>query len=545
MSDTSNRWIQLLLAGLVLARSAVFVFWEQSSIDSNQAVIGLMAKHVSELRAFSAFMYGQNYMLAVEAWLAAPLFAVAGPSLVALKLPLLAINLAVALLLLKLLQRESELTPALAAIAAVFFVVPPPGTAVHLLRPSGGIVEPLLYVLLLWVTRRHSVYFGLVLGIGFMHREFTIYGVVALLILATTHGEGLEKQYLRRQLEALCIAAAVCLSIQVLSRYGSAMGPGTTFADLPRPESVIAQLASRFAFDWRAWPDGFASIATLHWPMLFGTAVNPVRAFEVETNVVQGLDGLSIVLAAAMLWAVIRIAARLVNEREWHRDYDFCAYLVLVGILSVTGYVVGHGGVIDLPRMRYDMLSILGAVGLAGWYLIVERARPLRLAWVSLILVWALVGAAAHAQLLSEYLLNTPDGGKQRIVQALKAEGIRYGFAGYRDAYVIAFLSDEEIIFASTNRVRIQSYQREVEENRGEAIRIARRRCAGGYLGTPGIYFCPVVPSAESGEQPRPQVEPIRRRGNPARRIAGARASRRNYREKIFYPGNLQRRLDP
>ena len=83
MSDTSNRWIQLLLAGLLPARSAVFVFWEQSSIDSNQAVIGLMAKHVSELRAFSAFMYGQNYMLAVEAWLAAPLFAVAGPSLVA------------------------------------------------------------------------------------------------------------------------------------------------------------------------------------------------------------------------------------------------------------------------------------------------------------------------------------------------------------------------------------------------------------------------------------------------------------------------------
>ena len=69
--------VALVLAALVVMRSAVFVFWSGSHFDSDQAVTGLMAKHLSELRAFPVFLYGQTYMLEVEAWLAAPLMAVA------------------------------------------------------------------------------------------------------------------------------------------------------------------------------------------------------------------------------------------------------------------------------------------------------------------------------------------------------------------------------------------------------------------------------------------------------------------------------------
>ena len=59
------------VALLTVARSAVFVFWEGAHFDANQAVIGLMAKHLAELRAFPLFMYGQSYQLAVESWLIA------------------------------------------------------------------------------------------------------------------------------------------------------------------------------------------------------------------------------------------------------------------------------------------------------------------------------------------------------------------------------------------------------------------------------------------------------------------------------------------
>ena len=82
---------------LTIARSAVFVFWPAAHFDSDQAVTGLMAKHLAELRAFPVFWYGQTYMLGVEAWLAAPLMALAGATVTALKLPLLAMNVAIAL----------------------------------------------------------------------------------------------------------------------------------------------------------------------------------------------------------------------------------------------------------------------------------------------------------------------------------------------------------------------------------------------------------------------------------------------------------------
>jgi hypothetical protein len=55
------------LAALVVVRSAVFVFAPASHFDSDQAVTGLMAKHLSELRALPLFWYGQTYMLGVEA----------------------------------------------------------------------------------------------------------------------------------------------------------------------------------------------------------------------------------------------------------------------------------------------------------------------------------------------------------------------------------------------------------------------------------------------------------------------------------------------
>src|SRR5215210_647435 len=137
--DRREWWLGVVIVGaVVLFRAGVVVLWEHAQFDSDQAVFGLMAKHLSELRALPVFMYGQNYILGVEAWLAGPLFAIAGPSVTALKLPLLAMNVATAVLLLRVFTREVKLRPLLAVVATLFFALPAAGTAARLVDASGG-----------------------------------------------------------------------------------------------------------------------------------------------------------------------------------------------------------------------------------------------------------------------------------------------------------------------------------------------------------------------------------------------------------------------
>src|SRR5436309_3364171 len=103
-----------LAVGLVLLRAAAFVFWEGISFDSDQAIVGLMAKHLSEFRTFPLFFYGQNYMLGVQAWIIAPFFWIARPSVAVMRVPLVILNVVAAVLLMRGITANMRLTPGIA-----------------------------------------------------------------------------------------------------------------------------------------------------------------------------------------------------------------------------------------------------------------------------------------------------------------------------------------------------------------------------------------------------------------------------------------------
>ena len=188
--DDGMRWrvALALAAGIITLRALVFVLFEQSYFDADQAVFGLMALHLSEARAFPLYMYGQGYMLAVSVWLAAPFVLALGPTVAALKLPLLGLNLVAAGLLLRGLVRDSRLSPWLALLASLPFVLAPVVPTSRLLEHQGGVIEPFVWILLLWVLRSRPLLLGLVAGLGYENREFTAYGLVALAFVAVLEG---------------------------------------------------------------------------------------------------------------------------------------------------------------------------------------------------------------------------------------------------------------------------------------------------------------------------------------------------------------------
>jgi len=487
-----RRIVLAIVVVLVVARSAVFVFVPGSHFDSDQAVTGLMAKHVSEGRAFPVFWYGQAYLLSVEAWLAAPVMLVAGSSVTALKLPLLAINCIIAVLLVRLFEREAGVRPGLAAIAASFFVLPSPITAAHLLMANGANIEPFLYVLLLWVLRRRPVWLGIVLGIGFLNREFTIYGAIALVLIQAMRGAFRTRDAWIRAAVMFAVAAGVWIAVQALHRYASAAGPGTTIADLYTglPSNNLLEIVRRTCLAPGAMVRGIGALFTSHWPELFGLEPQRLTDFGIESTTRQGCPGAAWLLIGVIGIPLVRVAAAVARERGWAPQYDVCAYLILVALLSAIGYVAARCGQVNFYTMRYELLSLLGACALAAWYLAVERARTLRLAWIALASLVIGVSLAAHARLIGEYLTAPPVPAKQLLIEQLDARGVRYGFADFWVAYYVTFMTRERVQLAANDAVRIRTYNRIVDAHRAEAVRVSRTPCGGGVQVTPAFWFC-------------------------------------------------------
>ena len=84
----------LILIGMAIVRF-VILFVSQTHVTSDEAIIGLMAKHILEGRYFPFYFYGTSYnaSCAWEAYLAVVPFAIAGVGVVALKIPTVLLSL--------------------------------------------------------------------------------------------------------------------------------------------------------------------------------------------------------------------------------------------------------------------------------------------------------------------------------------------------------------------------------------------------------------------------------------------------------------------
>ncbi len=498
-----ERWIVLAAAvAIVAGRSAVFLIWPQSYFDSDQAIVGLMAKHLSELRAFPVFLYGQQYMLGVEAWLAAPLFALVGPSATALKLPLLAINLWIAVFLIRTLERDTGLRPAVAGLAALPVILPSVMMAAVFVDASGGSLEPYLWILLLWATRQHPIRCGAVLGIGFLNREFTIYGFAALLCIDLLDRTLLPRQGALRRLTTVAVAGAAYAVVEILKRFSSAAGPGTSIDHVFGRANNLAELAARTCFSGETLWTGLQALPAVHWTAVLGTGVYPLATFSIESTVRQGFAGSSWLPAVAVALAIAGIAQALLRRsattggqapprQPMPAAPRFAVYLILVGLFSPAGYILGRCGVVSLYSIRYDLLSLLGIVGVSAWFLSTRPPRPLLVAWSAVFAAWLLVVAVPHARLAVEYVRHRPIPAKERLIDELRTRQIRYGKADYWLAYYIDFMTNEQMIFAAESPQRILMYNDIVAAHAGEAVRLSRRRCDGGIALIPGVYQCP------------------------------------------------------
>jgi hypothetical protein len=471
----------LVAVALVLFRSLVWTFWEQSDFDSDQAISGLMAKHLAELRAFPLMFYGQQYMLAVEAWLTAPFFALFGVSVLTLRLPLIAINIVVACLLIATLVRDAGLTPRAALLASLFFLVPPPVAASRLVEAASNI-ESFLYVLLLWLTRANPIAFGLIAGVGFLHREFTAYAVSAIVLLEVLYGTFFSSINLKGKAIAFAEFVGVGLVVRALMNRGDLLGPGT--ANTLPPEVLNSQPGFWLAhFCWNP----SALLPNLRWlvrenlGVLLGWRVGPLSDYARST----------LTIGHAWVWVpVVALVAAAALAKGGRAPADapsapgtsvlrhggiprtaFPAFLAIVGVQAIVVYAFMTCVVQDGTLVRFTLLGLLIPVALTA--MVLRSGAPvLQTIAVVAVLAWTAPSATDNVRLLTEYVSRPPQADYRNFANFLEREGVKYGRAPYWTAYQIDFLTNERVILGSFEKVRINEYEDAVNRHAAQSTAV-------------------------------------------------------------------------
>lgn len=478
-----------LAAALVLARAFLFIVFEEAQLDADQAVYGLMAKHLASLQAFPLYAYGQRYMLAVSVWLAAPFVALFGCHVWAIKLPLLFINLAVAGLLVTRLARETGLAPLTALAVSLPFVFPPVGAAARLLEHAGGNVEPFLWISLLWILRYRPIPFGLVAGVGFLNREFTAYGIAGVLLVEAIEGRLLTRGSLRAKLRAGLAFAAVAALVHFLAPFST-----NAFGLAPQVR-------------WKGWPGVLGRLGALITllPSLYGVRSTPLSAFTVESRLMVGWSVAALPAVVVLAAVAVRAGLRF-RDRPPLREIVLPLYLASVGALAVAAYaLLGRGGG-DPTYLRYLLLALLFPIGLFALFFRLEPRRGWRVGAMAALLVWAASSAADQARVLTEYARRPPPHAFRTLAEHLEKRGIAYGVADYWTAYPVTFLSSERVRLASSSLNRIPEYETLFEGHRDQAVRILEPPCQAG---TKVAGWCVVGPPAPPGPPTaRPPEEP-------------------------------------
>ena len=499
MSPRAHLWTaSALLAGAVLLRAFPFVWWPGTHFDSDQAVVGLMAKHIGEGRAWPLFYYGQHYMLGVEAYLAAPVMWAVGPTVTALKAPLVLINIAAVLVLLRLLVRDARLSPWAALVAALPIALPSAVMAARTTEANGGNVEPWLYVLLLWCLRARPFAFGTLLGVGMLHREFTAYGAAALIVMDALAWPGVAswRTYTAARLRHWAIAGVAWVATRAvassLEPFASAFGTGTRGDDPALLLAVVDTIGGRLCFAPETWPTRATLLVTDHLPRIVGGIGAPLRDYGVLSGVFSGQPGLG-------AWVAALTVAGLASG-AWHwwtrrpalpggEPPHLGGYLVLVGGISTVVYGFATCSDIRVETLRYNLLGIMVPIGAVTMALQTWPQAAVRAGFGAAVALWCALNTADVVALTREYQrARQPVDQRQAVADALVARGIVSAQAPFRTAYHVTFLAQERVRVAATDVSRIHAYVVEVGRTFGPTI--ADGACAGGEPLPSGQFLC-------------------------------------------------------
>ncbi|MFF5171943.1 DUF423 domain-containing protein [Micromonospora sp. NPDC000089] len=445
--------------------------------NSDEATMGLAALHIARGEDFPVFFYGQEYMGVLEAYLAAPLVALAGPSVLALRLPLLALYAVFLLLAWRLTRRLGGdrwfalLVVGLLALGSDRIVKNQliAGGGYPELNPIGAGLALLTLSLAtrtagrrLWRYAAFGLLTGLVLWVDPLLLPYLL-GFLGVLLAAA-----------RR---ALCGRAGLLLAAATLLGAAPLLGHSLTH----RRNPVTAILAAGGADATAPWADRLHGGLVLGPPLGMGLCA-PSECATWQLWWAVALPVLLLLASLSAWYALCRRpapGAATVREPETAPSLRVGAAAVrLALVLGAVGTLVAYtvssaAGLTPVESSRY--LSCLGLALPALLWPLWQAARGVAAGWLRVVAVGtlvALVGTAvvATAGAIGRVPVQRAEEQRHRaLVEALRDRDVRYVYGEYWTCNRLVFVTGEQIRCAVVDERlrpghdRLSAYRQAVE----------------------------------------------------------------------------------
>ncbi len=417
--------------------------------NADEAVVGLMARHILAGR-WPTFFYGQAYMGSLDATLVAGVFALLGPSVTGIRLVQIALYLGTVLTTMMLARRVSGSQGA-ALATGLLMAVPTLNVTLYTTASLGGygealLIGNLLFLLALRIAEDEGAQawpwelWGLLAGLGFWAFGLTlIYIIPTGLLLAGRAWQRRVEGRIPRNLALAAAAALVGGAPWLIWAWGRGVGP------------LMAELLG-------------SAIAG-------ATPGEPLRAvFSHIINLL--LFGITVTFGLRPPWAVRPLAAvllplavlfwlaALAGMRSWlpRSGQARVAWRLMLGMVAtlLIGFVLTPFGADPSGRYFLPLWIPLAVVGGAFVADLGRRGRrPLALAGLLGILLFHLWGTVEAARRQPPGITTQFDpvtwidhSYDEALVSFLQEQGETRGYTNYWVAYPLAFLSDEELIYA-------------------------------------------------------------------------------------------------
>jgi hypothetical protein len=416
-ADTHRRWLIVILTLAFVLRAAFALIFKWNNPSGDEAVAGLMAKHIAEGRDFPVFFYGQAYFGALEPYLNGILLYLFGfrPNLIYV-LPLV-FSVTVVFIEYAWVKRFFGANTALES--AILIAVAPVPYLRETLFASGGfclalflqIAAAWLYIDLYYsrtIANRKFLVFCFVSGLLFWVWQIYIPIFFILLLVWLCAPPSLSFRFLILGIMLFMVGSAP------LWLYNLAYS-GTTFVE------VFGKFAAADS------DKGLASLAR----GFLGNRLWNAR-YYLETLLSAMSAGNYLLLLPLAIGSII--ALRQTSPRMFRFGQPIPAEQ-LVALLTIVILIVGH------RASRYLMIAPLLLLPLMFMGLRQLGRWPIRI-FLALAIATNLMTFWQAAQILPHQLEWSV------LTDKLRQNNMHYGYSDFETAYALTFLSAEEIIVA-------------------------------------------------------------------------------------------------